>query len=250
MKKTAFITGGAQGIGLAIVQAFLEKGYAVAVIDIHAPALAELEERFPDAADVLGITADIADEAAIVSAVRQTMNRFGRLDVLVNNAGIGCGKPITDLSLTEWNRVIGVNLTGPFLCAKHTLPLLRKNRGSIINIASTRAIMSEPATEAYSASKGGMVSLTHSLAISCGPEIRVNCISPGWIDVSDWKASGQGIPSELSAEDHRQHPSGRVGTPEDIARAVVFLADPENGFITGTHLVVDGGMTRKMIYSE
>jgi NAD(P)-dependent dehydrogenase (short-subunit alcohol dehydrogenase family) len=145
--------------------------------------------------------------------------------------------------------VLAVNLTGPLLCAKHAASYLRKARGSIVNIASTRAFMSEPDTEAYSASKGGIAALTHSLAMSLGPEVRVNCISPGWIDTGSWKKTSRRRQETLSEADHGQHPAGRVGRPEDIASLAAFLASPQASFITGANFMVDGGMTRKMIYA-
>jgi len=168
----------------------------------------------------------------------------------VNNAGLA--DPVTgaveDLSLAEWQKRLDVNLTGPFLMAKHSVPHLRLTRGAIINIASTRAVQSEANTEAYAATKGGLVALTHALAVSLGPEIRVNCISPGWIDTREPEAGKE--PEPLSARDHAQHPAGRVGKPDDIAAMVHYLISPQAGFITGQNIVVDGGMVRKMIYEE
>jgi NAD(P)-dependent dehydrogenase (short-subunit alcohol dehydrogenase family) len=198
------------------------------------------------------IETDVASEASVEQAVRLTVDQFGRLDALVNNAGIAhpYNGPVDELSLEAWNRVIGVNLTGIFLCTKHAVPFLRRTRGAIVNIASTRAIQSEPNTEAYSAAKGGVVALTHALANSLGPDIRVNCISPGWISVSAWKKASQASQPNLSPIDHAQHPVGRVGTPEDIAALVAFLLSDRAGFITGQNFVVDGGMTTKMIYAE
>ncbi|MBU0910682.1 MAG: SDR family oxidoreductase, partial [Proteobacteria bacterium] len=136
------------------------------------------------------------------------------------------------------------------LFAKYAVPHLRLAHGNIINIASTRALQSEAHTEAYSASKGGLVALTHALAVSLGPAIRVNCISPGWIEVGKWRKNKSRHPPALSAQDHQQHPAGRVGTPHDIAAMVAFLISGEAGFITGQNFVIDGGMTRKMIYAE
>jgi NAD(P)-dependent dehydrogenase (short-subunit alcohol dehydrogenase family) len=192
--------------------------------------------------------ADVSDESEVKAVVRETVASFRRVDALINNAGIFINKPLANLSLEDWNRVLGINLTGTFLCAKYSAPHLAKTKGTIINIASTRALMSEPDTEAYSASKGGVVSLTHSLALSLGPDVRVNCISPGWIDVSGWKKRGASRSVKLSEMDHKQHPAGRVGRPEDIASMAAYLISNEAGFITGANFVVDGGMTRKMIY--
>jgi NAD(P)-dependent dehydrogenase (short-subunit alcohol dehydrogenase family) len=146
--------------------------------------------------------------------------------------------------------MIRANLTGSFLMAKHAVPHLRAGRGAIVNIASTRALQSEPDTEAYSASKGGLVALTHALAVSLGPDIRVNCVSPGWIDTSGWKKRSRRGQEALRPEDHAQHPAGRVGTPEDVAAMVLYLVSDAAGFVTGQNFVVDGGMTRKMIYEE
>lgn len=239
----ALITGAARGIGQAIAAELLSAGYGLMLADID-------EERGMAAARELAApervhfhATDVADPRAVQSLIEATPAAFGRLDLLVNNAGIMIRKPPEELSIEEWQSVLAVNLTGPFLCARAAAPHLRAARGAIINIASTRALMSEPHTEAYSASKGGLLALTHALALSLGPEIRVNAISPGWIDVS----AGQ---ETLSAADHAQHPAGRVGTPGDIARAVRFLADPANSFISGQNLIIDGGMTRKMIYVE
>jgi NAD(P)-dependent dehydrogenase (short-subunit alcohol dehydrogenase family) len=171
--------------------------------------------------------------------VRQVVKRFGRLDALVNNAGIASpgNGPVEKLALTQWNRRIGVNLTGAFLMTKHAAPHLRRVRGAIVNIASTRALQSEPDTEAYAASKGGLVALTHALAMSLGPQVRVNCVSPGWI-----------AHAPVKKRDHAQHPVGRVGRPEDVAELVAFLISDAAGFATGQNYVLDGGMTKKMIY--
>src|SRR5690606_1123816 len=135
-----------------------------------------------------------------------------------------------------------------FLCSKHAIPALRRSHGAIVNIASTRALQSEPHSEAYAASKGGLVALTHAMAISLGPAIRVNCISPGWIAVADWRKASKRVLLELRPEDHAQHPVGRVGRPEDVAELVTYLISPRAGFVTGQNFVLDGGMTRKMIY--
>ena len=184
--------------------------------------------------------------------MKATLARFQHLDALINNAALAdpVSGPVEELSLAAWNRRLGTNLTGAFLGAKPAVPALRRSHGAIVNIASTRALQSEPHTEAYAASKGGLVALTHALAVSLGPAVRVNCISPGWIAVSDWQRSDRRRPPELSAADHAQHPAGRVGRPEDVAEMVAYLIGPRAGCVTGQNFVIDGGMTRKMIYVE
>jgi hypothetical protein len=249
-KKTALITGGAQGIGKAIAAKLLESGFAVAIVDVDRKAGNETADEFSPRGPILFVPGDVADEATARRAVKKVRAVWGRLDVLVNNTGIGISKPVADLALKEWNKVLAVNLTAAFLFSKYSAALLRKNHGAIVNVASTRALMSEPNTEAYSASKGGIVALTHALALSLGPEVRVNCVSPGWINVTEWRKRSRREKAKLSAADHLQHPAGRVGAPEDIASLVSFLVSPEAGFITGANIVADGGMTRKMIYVE
>jgi NAD(P)-dependent dehydrogenase (short-subunit alcohol dehydrogenase family) len=152
-------------------------------------------------------------------------------------------KPLRNLTLKEWRKVIDTNLTAAYLFARAAEKALRAAHGAIVTMASTRAVMSEPNTESYAASKGGLVALTHALAVSLGPDVRVNCVSPGWIATSDYGA--------LRRKDHAQHPAGRVGKPADIAEIVAYLLDRDrSGFVTGANFVIDGGMTRKMIYEE
>jgi len=248
MEKVAIVTGGGQGIGKAITKKFLENGISVVVAEIDESAGKEVEEEYSSLGKVKFIKTDVSKEEDVKNMVDETIKIFGKINYLINNAGIGINKHISELSLEDWNRVIGVNLTGTFLCSKYSYPYLRKEKGVIINIASTRAFMSEPNTEAYSASKGGIYALTHALAVSLGPDIRVNCISPGWIEVSEWKKKSLRRPPELTELDHKQHPAGRVGRPEDIASLVLYLVSDDAGFITGANFIVDGGMTRKMIY--
>lgn len=248
--KVAIVTGGGQGIGKAIAQRFLLEGLSVVIAEIDEQAGQETQAEFQPLGSIRFIHTDVSDEQSAQNLIQETENRFERLDVLVNNAARANpdNPPITELSLAEWNQTISINLTGAFLCTKYAVPLLRKSQGTIINISSTRALMSEPNTEVYSASKGGILALTHALAISLSPEIRVNCISPGWIEVSEWKKQAIRQKPQLTEQDHLQHPAGRVGKPEDIASFVTYLASPEASFITGANFVIDGGMTRKMIY--
>jgi NAD(P)-dependent dehydrogenase (short-subunit alcohol dehydrogenase family) len=246
-KRSAVVTGAGQGIGRAIAAALLTDGYKVTIAEIDREAGEETCRELAGLGPVTFLPIDVADPFA-VAALGAAVAPEGGLNLLVNNAAIMVRKPLEELSPAEWQRVLDVNLSGPFLCSRSLAPLLRARQGSIINIASTRALMSEPDTESYAASKGGLVALTHALALSLGPSVRVNCISPGWIDVSALAKHSQRQAQTLSAADHQQHPAGRVGCAEDIAALVLYLASPQAGFITGQNFVVDGGMSKKMIY--
>ena len=250
--RVIFITGGGQGIGRSLVLHFLTLGYAVATMEIDSDAREELKALAKEKGPCLILGGDVRSEADLQNAIAHTLNTFGQLDAAIHNAAISANQPVESLPLDLWNDVLTVNLTAGFLLAKHAAPHLKRSEGggALLLLASTRALMSEANTEAYTASKGGIVALTHALSISLGPEIRVNCISPGWIETRDWQKASKATPPNHSEEDNSQHPVGRVGIPDDIARTAAFLVDPQNGFITGQNVVVDGGMTKKMIYIE
>jgi len=247
MNKNIIVTGGAQGIGKVISQKLLATGFCVSVLEIDEEAIQEFCSE-NNSENLKFFQTDVSNEESVRKSVAASVEQFDNISGLINNAAIQIDKPVTELTLEEWNRVISTNLTGTFLCAKHTAPILKNSKGSIINISSTRAFQSEPNTEAYSASKGGIITLTHSLAMSLGPEIRVNCISPGWIDVSGIKKKSSANQMEISEADHLQNPAGSVGKQGDIANMFLVFLNPENNFITGQNFIIDGGMTRKMIY--
>lgn len=237
-EKVAIVTGGGKGIGAAIVRQLLSENWRVVVAEKNPAtktAVLKDEER------LLFVKTDVANEAAVKKLIQRTLKTFGRIDALVNNAGI-LPTPLRfeQITLKSWQSYIDTNLTGAFLCAKYATSALRKHKGTILNIASTRALQSEGTDAPYSASKGGLISLTQAMAVNLGPEIRVNCISPGWIQTKK---------TPLRKVDHTQHPVGRVGKPADIAAFVSFLLSDQAGFITGQNFVIDGGMTIKMIYS-
>src|SRR4029077_641124 len=240
-KPVALVTGGANGIGRAVAHHLLATGWRVGIIDT---AGSGLKRAFPQRfRNVILVEGDVREEETISRAMKILDEKFGQLDAVVCNAGIMIRKPLRRLTLAEWHRVIDTNLTAAFLLARAAERSLRKARGAMILIASTRALMSEANTESYSASKGGLVALTHALAISLGPDVRVNCVSPGWIATKNYGA--------LPRKNHAQLPRFRVGKPQHIAEIVAWLLDARrSGFVTGANVVVDGGMTRKMIYEE
>lgn len=220
--KVAVVTGGAQGIGRAIVDAFTDRGVSVCMIDKR---------------DNSYFVGDIGDEEVLTAFAEKVLSDHDGIDYLINNACLSCGG-LQTCTYADFNYVLRVGVTAPFFLTKCFSDHLRPG-ASIVNISSTRHIMSQSNTESYTAAKGGISALTHAMAVSLSGRARVNSISPGWI-VTD-----EPTPAGFHAD---QHPAGRIGTVADIVHAVMFLCDPASGFITGQDLVVDGGMTKMMIY--
>uniref|UniRef100_A0AB33ITA0 SDR family oxidoreductase n=3 Tax=unclassified Prevotella TaxID=2638335 RepID=A0AB33ITA0_9BACT len=241
--RRIFITGGAHGIGRALVEAFCHTSDKVAFCDIGT----ELGKEVAVETGAKFFQVDVTDKDALEDCMVALFKAWGDLDVIVNNVGIGIFKDITEVEVEEFDSVIATNLRSAFitsrLLARHRTTNGNTAYGRIVNLSSSRYLMSESGTEAYSASKGGIYSLTHALAISLAPyHITVNAIAPGWIHVRE--------DEELRPLDHEFHPSGRVGEAEDIARACLFLCEEQNNFINGQTITIDGGVTRKMIYPE
>ena len=244
--KVVIVTGAANGIGKEIAMTYSQNGATVVLGDINEEAGKEtVGVILNNRGKTEFVFTDVSKEESIQHLFSHVSENYGKVDILINNAGKSIFNDFFEMSVDEWDDILNTNLRSVFLCSKEAAKLMRKGGtgGSIVNIASTRAMMSEPNSEAYAASKGGMVAVTHALATTLGEYgITVNCISPGWIETGDYE--------NLRDIDHQQHLSGRVGKPSDIARACLYLTSPENNFVTGTNLVVDGGMTRKMIYEE
>ncbi|RHT69688.1 SDR family NAD(P)-dependent oxidoreductase [Ruminococcaceae bacterium AM28-23LB] len=222
--KVAVVTGGAQGIGRCICEEFAKQGAKVCTIDL-------LENDF--------FQGDVGKKEDLERFAQKVIQTYGRVDFLVNNA-----KPlflgIDTCTWEQFNQALQVGVAAPFYLTQLLLPYFGEG-ASIVNISSSRDRMSQPFTESYTAAKGGIAALTHALAVSLRDKARVNSISPGWIDTTG---------SQFFGADERQHPVGRVGTPQDIAQMVLFLCSDKAGFITGENIYIDGGMTHQMIYHD
>ena len=235
--KVCVITGGANGIGKDLVKSYLEEGAYVAFIDTDEEAGQLLTKNYPQE-KLLFVVGDLTEESVIHEFVEQIKLKFKHVDYLINNACIGKGGILSNCSYEDFNYVLKLGVTAPYLLSKLLVDSFNPS-ASIINISSTRARMSQEDTESYSAAKGGISALTHALSISLAYRVRVNSISPGWIETGD---------NIHSQEDKAQHPAGRVGKSTDITKMVMFLCSEDASFITGEDITIDGGMSKQMIY--
>ena len=243
--KVCVVTGGALGIGRCLCEAFIQRGAKVAFIDKEKEAGENLLSHLSAQGEALFFHGDVGEKEDLEAFVSQVEKTFGRVDILINNACLSRKGILTPCSYEDFTYVLRVGVAAPYYLTQQLLPHFQEG-ASVVNISSTRAWMSQGDTESYSAAKGGISALTHALAVSLAGKVRVNCVAPGWIDTGAYHDPSY-LPQYTPA-DTSQHPSGRVGNPMDIVRAVLFLCDEENSFIDGETITVDGGMTKQMIY--
>lgn len=239
-ENVAIVTGAARGIGLAIAQKFLSENHQVALLDVDAETLRKTAETLNDSANVLPVECDVADPQQVQAAMEQVAAHFGRIDKLVNNAGIAIFKPALETSYDEWSRVLAVNLTGPFLCTQACAPVMLKNGGgSVVNIASISGLRASTLRIAYGTSKAALMHLTKQQAVELGNlGIRVNAVAPGPVETEMARLVHS---ADIRTDYNDAIPLKRYGTVEEIAEAVVFLCSPAASFINGQTLAVDGG---------
>jgi NAD(P)-dependent dehydrogenase (short-subunit alcohol dehydrogenase family) len=245
--KVAIITGSSKGIGEGIARVFSKEGANVVVVCRHEGEGRKMaEELGGDQGRAVFIKTDVTDNISIKNMIDKTIDIFGKLDILVNNAGYHISKNIEETSEDEWEFIINTNLRSTFLCSKYAIPHLRKTKGNIINISSMVGLVGQPNAGAYSATKGGQISMSKGMAIDFAPDgIRVNVICPGWIQtplVDDW-FSQQPDPEASKKYIYDQHPLGRIGTIEECGKAALYLASDDAAFVTGITLNIDGGVT-------
>jgi len=239
-QKVALVTGAARGIGLATAKRFLADGWSVALLDIDGDNLGRTFTALAKPATTMAITCDVADAAGVARAIEEIGQKFGRLDALVNNAGIAIFKPILEVTYEDWSRVLAVNLTGPFLCTQAAAPLLRDSGGgAIVNITSISGLRASTLRTAYGTSKAGLAHLTQQQAIELAPlGIRVNAVAPGPVDTAMAKAVHT---AEIRAAYHDAIPLNRYGLESELAEVIFFLCSERASYITGQTLAVDGG---------
>jgi meso-butanediol dehydrogenase/(S,S)-butanediol dehydrogenase/diacetyl reductase len=250
--RCAVVTGAATGIGRATALAFARDGYAVALVGRRAAPLEQLAaELRADGGDAIACHADVASPAEIAAAIEATVEHFGRIDALVNNAAVGDSGPLLEELLERWEETLRINLTGAFLTTKLALPHLIERQGAIVNVASVNGILAGPGWTSYCVSKAGLIMLAKCVASDYGRQgIRANSVCPGWVRTPmgdhdmDEVAGALGTDREGAyARAHKQHPLGRPAQPEEIADVIAFLASPAAAYVTGATIMVDGGTT-------
>jgi NAD(P)-dependent dehydrogenase (short-subunit alcohol dehydrogenase family) len=238
-QHVALVTGAARGIGLATAKRFLAEGWRVALLDIDGDLLKKAMASLESPDNTLALHCDVSDAAAVASAVAMVGNRFARLDALINNAGVAVFTPVLETADADWNRILAVNLTGPFLCTKAAVPLMRQRGGAIVNITSISAVRASTLRTAYGTSKAGLAHLTKQLAVELASAgIRVNAVAPGPVDTAMAKAVHT---ADIRADYHDAIPLNRYGLEEELAEAIFFLSSDRASYITGQILAVDGG---------
>ena len=248
--RVAIVTGGAKGIGWGIVKILVQEGAKVVIADwdeVKGPETAE--EMRKAGGDVIYVKTDVSQEEQVMHMVQATLDHYGRIDILVNDAGIGVYKSVLDATTEDWDRCLAVNLKGQFMCSKYVIPhMLAQGKGAIVNISSVHSFQTANGTAPYCASKGGITALTRNMAIDYGPTIRVNSIAPGWVLTPLIQSifDGYDDPAEQQRQTEQRQVMKRIGVPEDIGYAVAFLVSDEASFITGTQLFVDGGLTAQL----
>lgn len=248
--KVAIVTGAGKGIGWGIARVFSQEGAKVVVVDWDEEAGQKTAEEIRQSGgDALFVHCDVSNEEQVKAMVQATLDEYGRIDVLVNNAGIGVYKPVLEATSEDWDRCLAVNLKSVFLCSKYVIPHMQAaGKGAIVNISSVHSHATVNGVAPYAASKGGITALTRNMAIDYGPTIRVNAIAPGWVLTPLIQSIFDSYPDpagQRSLVEQRQVMK-RIGRPEDIGHAAAFLASDEASFITGTQLFVDGGLTAQL----
>ncbi|MEA4906849.1 MAG: glucose 1-dehydrogenase [Chloroflexi bacterium] len=248
--KVVIVTGAAKGIGWGIASVFCKEGAKVCVVDWDAATGLETVDAFRrDGAEAIFVKCDVSNEEQVQAMIDKTVQTFGGIDILVNNAGIGVYKTITDASSDDWDRCLGVNLKGVFLCSRYAIPHMQaRGKGAIVNVSSVHSFQTVNGASPYAASKGGVWALTRSMAIDYGPTIRVNAVAPGWVLTPLIQGIFDSYPDPAAQQQavERRQVMKRIGRPEDLGYAAAFLASDEASFITGTQLFVDGGLTAQL----
>ena len=248
--KVAIVTGAGKGIGSGIAKVFSQEGAKVVIVDWDEEAGKKTAEEIRQSGgDALFVNCDVSNEEQVKAMVQATLDKYGRIDVLVNNAGIGVYLPVLEATSDDWDHCLAVNLKGVFLCSKYTIPHMQAvGKGAIVNISSVHAHATVNGVAPYAASKGGITALTRNMAIDYGPAIRVNAIAPGWVLTPLIQSifDSYDDPAEQQRLVEQRQVMKRIGQPEDIGYAAAFLASDEASFITGTQLFVDGGLTAQL----